>query len=68
MLRRHKPVEVGSRRKVSLPAALFNKSPLKNSENNSLLANNNQMGMQLTCLKHTSKKGKYIAVSEDEDE
>ena len=68
MLKRNKPAETDRKKKVSLPAALFNKSPMKNSENSSLLSNNNSISAHLQCSNHPSKKGKYTVISEELDD
>lgn len=39
MLRRANQTETDRKKKISLPAALFNRSPLKNTENSSMISN-----------------------------
>lgn len=39
MLKRKTQAETERKKKISLPAALFNRSPLKNTENSSMISN-----------------------------
>lgn len=49
MLKRNHQPEADKRKKISLPAALFNRSPLKNSENSSFVSNHNSISREPHC-------------------
>ena len=53
-------------KKVFLHAALFNRVPLKNAENSSILSNKSMN--EPSCENHANKKGKYIVVSDELEE
>lgn len=61
MLKRKIPVETDRKKKISLPAALFNRSPLKNAENSSFISNTSFT--EPPCENHPNKKGKYSVVT-----
>ena len=64
MIFRNKPAETEKTKKISLPAALFNRSPLKNSENSSFVSNSNVHNhIDKFCYNHPIKKGKYLAIT-----
>ena len=67
MLKRVKHFETDRRKKISLPAALFNKSSLLNHENSSIISNNPSTSKSLMCENHPTKKGKYNIITDDED-
>lgn len=64
MLKRKVTVQTERKKKISLPAALFNRSPLKNTENSSMISNTSFTN-DPPCENHPNKKGKYAVVSEE---
>lgn len=64
MLKRKSPMETDRKKKISLPAALFNRSPLKNTENSSMFSNTSMVN-DPPCENHNNKKGKYIVISDE---
>jgi hypothetical protein len=64
MLKKKTPVETEKRKKVSLPAVLFNRNSLKSIENSSMMSNTSSIAGEPTCENHPHKKGKYSVLNE----
>ena len=65
-------MEGDQRRKISLPAAIFNRSPSRGSENSSMLSNTNNFksneSLEHPCFNHPNKKARYRVLTEDSED
>lgn len=64
MIKRPGLIETDRKSKINLTGALINRSPLKNTENSSMISNTS-FSSDTACENHPNKRGKYMVVTDE---